>query len=56
VGTSIEEAQRWLSTPIQATQGEVEAMRSLIGAFEGPEDLAERARFYLYGIASEPGG
>lgn len=48
-GITIEEAKARLQEPVERGQRELEQLRAIIGMFDGPVDLSERMRDYLYG-------
>lgn len=48
-GVTIEEAREILKTPAEYGPEEIALFRRVIGSFDGPEDLAENMRDYLYG-------
>jgi hypothetical protein len=48
-GLTVEEARARLGTPIQRSEHTVNQLRAFLGCLEGPEDLSENVRDYLYG-------
>ena len=46
---TIEEARQRLGKPFERSPETIAKFRRMYGVFEGPEDLSERMRDYLYG-------
>ena len=46
---AVEEARERPSRPAERSPETIERFRRIYGRFEGPEDLSERMRDYLYG-------
>jgi hypothetical protein len=49
IGITIEEALARLGTPVQRSESTKRQFQALLGRFEGPKDLSENMRDYLYG-------
>ena len=49
IGVTIEDARQRLGKPFVRSPETIAKFRRMYGVFDGPEDLSERMRDYLYG-------